>query len=512
MATDYDVIVIGSGMGGMTTAAALSRFDHAVLLLEQAPFLGGLTHSFSRDGFFFDVGLHYCGTFGPDQPTGRILDWLSGGAVEFSVYGPLYDTLHFPDGFQIPVCSPGDAFKSELKSRFPENAGEIDAYFAALGSAHAALRRLSAGRTIPKPLAAILGWWNRKESNRWCARTTEAVIEEIISDPRLASILSSQWGTYGGRPNEASFAIHATVIGHYLEGARYPAGGASSISEALIPVIEEAGGIARAATPVEQLLIKDGSVVGVRTRAGETFRAPAVVSAIGAGETVQCLLPAEIHEQDWAEEIASFNPSICHFQLFLGFEGDVARHGATPSNHWFHENWDTRNAIWSDVENDPVPMIFVSFPSMKDVAHDPGPSNKHTGEVMVLTDWSTVAEFADGGKLERPSEWKAFKERVEEKLLRHFFSKYPALEPLMVHSELGTPLATVAFTGHRQGGFYGIETSPRRVFSKALGARTPVSGLFLSGQDVVSPGIAGSLWGGLLCAAAIDPRVFRKFG
>ena len=73
-ASDFDVIVIGSGMGGMTTAAALSRFEHRVLLLEQAETIGGLTHSFSRDGFSWDVGLHYCGTFGRDQRAGRILN------------------------------------------------------------------------------------------------------------------------------------------------------------------------------------------------------------------------------------------------------------------------------------------------------------------------------------------------------------------------------------------------------------------------------------------------------
>ena len=57
-ASEFDVIVIGSGMGGMTTAAALSRFEHRILLLEQAPTIGGLTHSFSRDGFTWYVGLH----------------------------------------------------------------------------------------------------------------------------------------------------------------------------------------------------------------------------------------------------------------------------------------------------------------------------------------------------------------------------------------------------------------------------------------------------------------------
>jgi all-trans-retinol 13,14-reductase len=84
------------------------------------------------------------------------------------------------------------------------------------------------------------------------------------------------------------------------------------------------------------------------------------------------------------------------------------------------------------------------------------------------------------------------------------------LAPLVTYHELGTPLATAEFTRHEKGGFYGVETSPRRMLSEALNARTPVHGLYLSGQDVMSPGIAGALSGGMLGAAAIDPRVFQK--
>lgn len=80
MNAEFDVIVVGSSMGGMNTAAALPRFEHRVPLLEQAPFVGGLTHSFTRSGFPYAVGLHYYGIFGPNQSAGRLLDWLSGGA------------------------------------------------------------------------------------------------------------------------------------------------------------------------------------------------------------------------------------------------------------------------------------------------------------------------------------------------------------------------------------------------------------------------------------------------
>jgi all-trans-retinol 13,14-reductase len=509
-ANEFDVIVIGSGMGGMTTAAALSRFDHKVLLLEQAQTIGGLTHAFSRNGFTWDVGLHYCGTFGHDQFAGRILDWLSGGTIEFRSVGTVYDMLHFPDGFEICVGRPAAAYKMELKERFPDNADEIDAYFEALLSAEKAGHMVAAERVMPKPLRSVHHWWNKRKIQRWCSRTTGEVIAELISNPKLAAVLSAQWGTYGGKPKEASFAIHATVIGHYLEGAAYPVGSAAAIAKGLVPVIEAAGGSARAGTPVSEILFADGRAIGVRTGSGEEINAPFIVSAIGAGETVKHLLPEEIGEQHWAREIATFKPSMCHFDLFLGFEGDIARYGATRSNQWFYKSWDTNDAIWTAADGEPIPMMFVSFPSLKDPAHDPGPLRKHTGEMLVWANWSSVAEFAAQGAEERIDKWKAFKQNVASRLMELFAEKFPALAPLVVYRELGTPLATVSFTGHEKGGFYGVETTPRRMLSDALNARTPVPGLFLSGQDVMSPGIAGALAGGLFGAAAIDSRVFQK--
>lgn len=508
-ANTYDVIVIGSGMGGMTTAAALSKLGRKVLLLEQAHNLGGLTHSFSREGFSWDVGLHYCGTFLPGQYSHKVLDWLSDGAVRFESIGTVYDTLHMPDDFELSVGRPVDAFKMELKDRFPDSRAEIDAYFEAFEAAEQAMHMTTAERSMPEPFRSAHRWWNKGKIDRWCGRTTGEVVNEFIHDPKLAAVLTARWGAYGGVPESASFGIHAMVMRSYLEGAGYPVGGASSIAAGLLPAIEAAGGRALAATAVSQILIEEGAAVGVRTSDGQEFRAPVVVSAIGAGETVKRLLPAELGTQDWVVELGSMKPSVCHFEVYLGFKGDITQHGATRSNHWFSESWQPSDRIWSDVDS-PIPGGFASFPSLKDPQYDPGPAQHHTGQFMVLADWSTVAEFAEGGAKRQPEAWAAFKKRVETRMLEYYASKFPALTPLIVYHELGTPLATAAFTAHEKAGFYGIETTPRRVLSDALGPRTPVPGLFLSGQDTMSPGIAGSFWGGLLCAAAIEPRVYPK--
>ena len=112
---------------------------------------------------------------------------------------------------------------------------------------------------MPEPFRSAYHWWNKRRIQRWCSRTTGEVIAELISNPKLSAVLSAQWGTYGGKPKEASFAVHATIMGHYLEGAAYPVGGAAAIAKGLVPVIEAAGGSARAGTPVSEILVEESN-------------------------------------------------------------------------------------------------------------------------------------------------------------------------------------------------------------------------------------------------------------
>lgn len=130
--------------------------------------------------------------------------------------------------------------------------------------------------------------------------------------------------------------------------------------------------------------------------------------------------------------------------------------------------------------------------------------------MVVWADWNSVARWAGLPSAERGPEYKAFKQQIEEKMFALFKANFADLADLTVFRELSTPLAMAAITGHHEGRFYGLAGTPERVLSDALKAKTPIEGLYLSGQDVVSQGIQGALWGGILCAASVDPRVLKQ--
>ncbi len=506
----WDAIVVGSGIGGMAAAAALAKMGHRVLLLEQYTTLGGLTHSFSREGFSWDVGIHYLGCVAPDDRERGLIDWLAHTPMEFESMGAVYDNLHLADNPPLALSRPFEAQERDLKDRFPDEAEAIEVWIAALREGRETMYTLASTRAMPDFVRHMIEWWNHRAIDKWCKRTTQEVVDSITQNPDLAAAFTAQWGDHGGRPHKASFAMHALICGSYLaSGAWYPVGGGKAYAEHLIPTIIEGGGEARAGVKVETLLVEDDKVVGVRTSGGEEIRSDVVISNIGARETIENLLPEGFGPEDWINDIRALPASIAHFDLFLGFEGDVEGAGATRSNHWVYPTAEI-DAIWANAPEGNPPGFFVSFGSLKDPSHDPGPKRKYAGDMVVWADWNSVARWAGLPSGERGAEYKAFKEQVEGKMFALFKANFPDLAELVVFRELSTPLATEAITGHHEGRFYGLDGTPERVLSDALQAKTPIDGLYLSGQDVVSQGIQGALWGGILGAASVDPRIFKQ--
>ncbi|MCG6883595.1 MAG: NAD(P)/FAD-dependent oxidoreductase, partial [Silicimonas sp.] len=124
-------MVIGSGIGGMAAAAALSKLGRKVLLLQQYQTLGGLTHSFSVDGFSCDAGIHYLNCVAPDDRERDMLDWLSDTPIKFTSMGAVYDNLHIGDAAPLALSRPYEAQERDFKDRFPDEAEAIEAWIAA---------------------------------------------------------------------------------------------------------------------------------------------------------------------------------------------------------------------------------------------------------------------------------------------------------------------------------------------------------------------------------------------
>jgi all-trans-retinol 13,14-reductase len=496
-------------MGGMSAAAILSLLGKRVLVLEQHVIPGGFTHMFKRPGYRWDVGVHIIGEMSERSFLGRLLSTLTGGRLDWEPVGDIYDEFHFPDGFTIQFPSSYHAFRETLLDYFPEEADGIDGYFRATRAAARAGGQLLQSRALP-PLVPP----GRKRASEAAAphleATTAEVLDELIDDPRLKAVLTAQWGYYGDPPSRSSFLMHALVVQHFMNGAYYPVGGASSIAEGMLQVVADAGGWTAVRRSVDEIVVRNGRAVGVRLDDGTEISAKRVVSAAGAALTSR-LLDAGLPEVS-AVSFREMGPA--HVSLYLGFKGDLATRGGERYCQWWYRTWDHDEAQWDVHPNhraEPAPVLFCSFPSLKDPNHDAGPDQRHTGEAITFVPWSSFEPWSATTRRTRPEEYSTFKEHLQEVLLEQYLGHYPDLRDIIDHVEMSSPISTSYYAASHEGSIYGLATPPARFADLSLLPKTSVKGLFLGGVDVATPGVAGALNGGMMAALAAEPLRATRF-
>jgi all-trans-retinol 13,14-reductase len=308
--------------------------------------------------------------------------------------------------------------------------------------------------------------------------------------------------------------MHALVVKHFLWGGYYPVGGSAQLAMTLLSTVAKAGGWTRIVSDVQEIIIEQGRAVGVRLKSGEEFRAPAVVSAIGVVPTVERLLPKLQQEDAWVGSVATLTPAPAHVCLYVAFKGDIREAGATSANQWFYETWSHDAEAWPvepGVEPAPCPVLYVSFPSLKDPALARGADTKHTAEVVTFVGYDDFAKWKTLRWHRRGEEYEAFKRSLEKTLLEQLLARLPKLRTMVDFVELSTPLSTEHFVRPAKGSIYGLEPTPRRFGNRWLRPRAPVAGLFFAGADMTSVGVIGAMMGGVLGAAAVAPWDVGRF-
>lgn len=507
----WDAIVIGSGIGGLAAAAALGKRGKRVLVLEQHTVPGGQTQTFRRQDWVFATGVHYVGGVGPakgdEAQFGRLLDWLSDGALSFSPLANPYDIVQLP-GFEFGIEHPEAAYRDALQRRFPQERAAIDAWFTACAQARRSAFTLFALHAMPAWLAFGLRLVRGAQAEHW-ARHTLADELAKIANPQLRAVLGARWGDYGAPPAVAPFVEHALVTGSYNAGAYYPVRGPARFAQSLCPAFEAAGGELRLGADVRRIVVDDARVAGVEVeqegRRTQEHSAH-VISAMGVHNTVACLADEPVAAA-WRHQVREVAPGVGYVGLYLGFDGDIAAAGASSANRWIYDSTDI-GRLWQEPADEDAPALFVSFPSLK----DPAWTGPHTAEVLALVDGKAFAPWlrSVSDSAARDEKYLAFKEGVGERLVAQFGRHFPGLKPMLRFHEVATPLTQRRYVRTPHGAMYGLEMSGERLTNPALNLRTPVPGLLLAGQDVMGPGVQAAFMGGLKAAATVDALVWRE--
>jgi phytoene dehydrogenase-like protein len=512
----WDAIVIGSGLGGLCTAAYLCAAGKRTLVLEAHYVAGGNSQVFRRNHkgqeYEFDVGIHYIGECGRDGVITAALNGL--GLAERVVFRPLdsdgYSTLHFPDvTFRVPFG--WDRYRARLHETFPNEREALDGVLDVMQEISATGHRLRrdelAMADVITEAPGFLQWGLRP--------ITDLFAEEKLSEQAAAVILGEQ-GCYAVRPSDTPVVMAAGLADHFLRGAYYPEGGGQVVAGRLIEAIRAYGGEVRTQSPVHKIRVEDGRVLGVLTgkknRTPTEIDAPVVVSNADLKRTFAELVGQEFWAPETIERVRSLKMSIPLFCVYLGLDIDLAARGMPNSNHFIWGDYDIEG-VYDELEAGRLTskaMCYLTAASLKDPESRHLAPEGHTNlQIMTLAPreydvWHVERGPTEGGHYHRDPDYRKSKADLVEQLIDTSQQIIPDLREHIVWKEAASPVSQERFTRSTGGTSYGIEMSCTQAGPMRMGPRTEIEGLFLCGASTPSgPGIAGVMTSGIQTAGEV---------
>ena len=488
----YDAIIIGSGMGGLTTASLLAKKGLKTLLLEKEKQVGGYVVSFKRNGFTFDA----TGAFvGGCQAGGEFLQILKEiGVHEEIEFIPIHHIQNIYPGFEVHLRQGGfHSYTEALLNLFPEEEKGLKAYLSLVRRIGEEIKSYSEMTLLKK----VLFPFYFRNLVRFHKSSHKTILDNLFRGGEIKMALHTLPATEP--PSRLSFLFVATLINKALiEGVFYPKGGMGKISEAIAKSFCQCGGELNIQMEVEQILIKEGKVEGVLTKDGKVFQSAKVISNINPNHMVKGL-PLEFQKL-LLKKMRHFEYSHSCFILYIATDLDIKSIDLPCFTYLrFLSNLEEEDQMLRRGEIPSRPAMIVSVPTLLDPSL--APPRQHLIKVLVNVPYHHQEAWGKGD----PKKSRRIKEEFSQKILQQLEAKLvPDLRSHLLFYEAATPLTLERYTGNEMGAMYGLASTPQQIGNLRPSLQTPIPGLFQVGHYTrPSHGIVGASLSGLFAARMI---------
>ncbi|MEQ1824608.1 MAG: NAD(P)/FAD-dependent oxidoreductase [Pirellula sp.] len=453
----YDVVVIGSGIGGLVCANLLAGSGLKVLIIEQHTMVGGYCSGFRRKGFLFDSASHFYPLLGnPNSISGRILSEI-GSPTRWVKMDPV-DQFHLPDGSRFSVPADFGSYLRQLQLEFPDEIDAIDKFF------------LTARKLY---LWGLLHFFEGCESDRlrpYLTMTVRDALNQYFVSEKLKLLLTADCPHWGSTPSQTSFIFDSLLRLSYFEGNYFPVGGSQKFADDLAGQFQLRGGEILMNSLVRSIVVSNDQATHLEIESGKfknrtnlTIHANQIVSNADMRQTVFDMVGEEFFPTDFIDHIKKLEPSFSCFLSHIGLR-DVPSQLLEDVHGYYWNAWDS-DRVGSDA------FQFKLFaPTLYDpTLAPPG------GQVLIVQ--KVVDQNYDS-----VTDWHASKRQIEQFVLNRLDRIIPGFRNKIVVCESASAHTSHRFTLNYQGAMLGWRMSPNQLGVNRPAVESPIRNLYFVGQ------------------------------
>lgn len=503
MSENYDVVIVGAGLGGLATGSMLAQHGRKVLIIERHNKPGGYATNFKRGDFIFDVALHALNGATPGTPSYKCLEACGiADRVEFLPQKNVY-RLATDSGDLVVKHGSLEDYKKLLADNFPGEEPNIERIFREAGKMF---------KDSASYVHSRLPFWLRMAGApflfprllRYEKLTVHDFLSRFTDNERLKEIISAQWPYYGLPPKRLAFSYFAYPFYDYLVNGGYSIkGGSQVLSDALADVIRENGGTVALSSAVTQIHVENNRIKGVTARKLGRVNAPIVISNVSPYAIVEMAgieaFPASFHAK-----LKGMRPAMSAFQVYLGLDCTAQELGIPEdeysifSVHDLNSQSQFKKMASGKVGEDGLSWFLNVFTNVDPSLAPPGKATMGIAALVSGNGWHGLDKEA----------YREKKEALTKMLIERVEARIPGLSKHIEVIESGSPRTMTKYTGNHLGSINGFEQSVHQAgVLKRFPMRYPVKGLYQVGAWTF-PG--GGYMGAFLSSRILMDRFFQK--